>query len=223
MLMHVLQSDYILKTLELPTIEWKEYYPDAVLDENLLWSVKTEKIPGKSHEDTELVKKKRALFQFIKDRRCLKKKQRNSLLGVDSKTAKAFAEKLKKQVNTKTHAIVYYPYYTVVKSGIIDINRERIVIEGTKGDVSNLTTHNYVEVTMIFKSDDLEIMGDETFFTKEETIPLIDYGKEIKKMATRDLELNKNLQLYFSYVYKTNIVLKLEGEIRLIFHKFKIF
>ena len=142
---------------------------------------------------------------------------------MDAASAKTFGERKRKQVDSNTHAIIYYPYYTVVKSGILDINRERIVIEGTKGDISNMVTHNHVEVSMIFQNDDLEIVGDEKFFTQEEVLPLIDYGREIKKMAVKDLEENKNIQLYFSYVYKTSEVLKPEGERGLIFYRFKLF
>lgn len=221
--MKVLQNDYILKSLDLPTVEWKQYFPDTTFAQNILWSIKIEEIPLKTPEKNAELKIKKSPLHFLKDRRCINHQKTNALIGVDAASAKKFGEKKRKQINSNTHAIIYYPYYTVVKSGILDINRDRIVIEGTKGDISNMVTHNHIEVTMIFQSDDLEIMGDEKFFTQEEVLPLIDYGREIKKMATKDLEGNKNIQLYFSYVYQTSEVLKPEGERRLIFYKFKLF
>ena len=220
--MRVLQYDYILKSLDLPTVEWKQFFPDTALDQNILWSIKIEEIPFNAPEK-KVEKKKKSPLQFLKDRRCVDHQKTNTLIGVDAGTAKAFGEKKQRQIDSNTHAVIYYPYYTVVKSGILDLNRDRIVIEGTKGDISNMVKHNHVEVTMIFRDEDLEIIGDEKFFTQEEVLPLIDYGREIKKMAAADMELDKNIQLYFSYVYQTSEVLKPEGELQLIFYKFKLF
>lgn len=208
--------------MDLPTVEWKQFFPDTTLDQNILWSIKVEEIPV-SNEEKTVEKKKKSPLHFLKDRRCMKHQRTNALIGVNAGTAQEFGEKKRKQIDSNTHAIIYYPYYTVVKSGILDMNRDRIVIEGTKGDISNMVTHNHVEVTMIFQNDDLEIVGDEKFFTQEEVLPLIDFGREIKKMVAADMELNKNIQLYFSYVYHTSEVLKPEGKQKLIFYQFKLF
>lgn len=221
--MKILQNDYILKSLDLPTIEWKQYYTDTEFAQNILWSIKVEEIPlQNSKEDTES-KKKRFLFSFRRDKRGCGSSQTKGLIGIDAKKAKEFGEKKHKTLDLKKQAIIYYPYYTVAKSGILDINRNRIVIEGTKGDISNMVTHNQVEVTMIFSDEDLSIEGEDKFFSQEEVLPLIDYGREVRKMAAQDLEKDKNIQLYFSYVYKTNEMLRPEGELQLIFYKFKLF
>lgn len=104
-----------------------------------------------------------------------------------------------KSVKTSKKMLIYYPYYTVIKSGIIDINRNRIVIEGTNGDIQNMVLHNIVDVTMIFTEEDVEIKGDERFFEHNEVLTLIDYGKGIRKMSTKDLDLGK----IFSFILVT--------------------
>lgn len=220
--MKVLQNDYILKSLDLPTVEWKQYFPDTELTQDILWSIKVEEIPSPNQEK-EPEEKKSTFFSLFRKSKKESDKQSEGIIGVDAKSAKEFAKKKLAHLNQKKQAIIYYPYYTVVKSGILDINRERIVIEGTKGDISNMVTHNRIEVTMIFSEEDVSITGDEKFFTKEEVLPLIDHGREIRKMASQDLEKDKNIQLYFSYVYRTRETLKPEGELQLIFYRFKLF
>lgn len=219
--MNILQNDYVLKSLDLPRIEWKQYFTDTEFAQNILWSIKVEEIPKPGvNKKLEPVKKKFLLpFYRKKD----KQKEVHGLIGVDAKTAKEFAKKHQKHLNAYREIILYYPYYTVVKSGILDINRTRIVIEGTAGDIKNLTTNHQVQVTMIFTEDDMSIVGDEAFFQQNEVLPLIDYGREIRKMTAQDMEQGKNIQLSFSYVYRTSEVLKPEGELQLIFYQFRLF
>ena len=219
--MKILQYDYILKALNLPTVEWGEYDSCSQLDSNLLWSIKVEEVPQKDSKKEE--KKKCTLFEFIKGITNREQNNTNTLIGVDANSVQQFAKKKQKTINKKKQAMIYYPYYTVVKSGIVDINQERTVIEGTKGDIANLIQKNEVEVTMIFEKEDLTMKGDERFFSSEEMIPIIDYSKEIRKMVVKDLEQKKNIQLYFSYVYKTDVCLQPKGQLRLIFYQFKIF
>lgn len=221
--MKILQNDYILKSLDLPTMEWKQYFPDTEFAQNILWSIKVEEIPSSKSKEETLPKKRTTFLPFGKLLREKEKERKRGLIGVNATAAKDFAQKYYKSVAPSKQAMIYYPYYTVQKSGILDINDERIVIEGTKGDISNLVKHNQIEVTMMFTEDDMNIHGDDHFFSKEQVFFLIDSARKVKKMATKDLEIGKNIQLYFSYVYKTNTALQPEGELQLIFYKFILF
>lgn len=223
MKMKILQYDYILKALDLPTIEWNQYFSNTNIPSGKLWSIKVEESPGKTSETMVEVKQKKSFVRFMKDRRWIQSQKTNGLIGVDAVAANTFGQKKIKQIRPSKQVIIYYPYYTVVKSGIIDINRQRIVLEGTKGDIDQMVVHNEICVTMIFGDDSLDITGNEHFFTQDEVLPLIDYAKHVRKVANKDLERNKNIQLYFSYVYETNELLQVEGESRLIFYKFKLF
>lgn len=221
--MKILQNDYILKSLELPTMEWKQYFPDTEFAQNILWSIKVEEIPSSKSKEETLPKKKINFLPFGNMLRDKEKERQHGLIGVDAKTAKGFANRHYKSISPTKQAMIYYPYYMVGKSGILDINSSRIVIEGTKGDISNLVKHNQIEVMMMFTKEDMNIHGDDHFFSKEQVLSLIDTARKVKRMTAEDLEFGKNIQLHFSYVYKTSTALQPEGELQLIFYQFKLF
>ena len=219
--MKIMQNHYLFDCLDLPTIEWKQYFPSTELDNELLWTIKIE---SKNTTENQLKKSKKddPIQKFIRSIPILNEKKQTSHIGIDAVSARKAGNRFYKKLNTG-EIVLYYPYYTVLKSGIIDINKERTVIEATKGNIQNLVKGNKVDITMIFKDDDLEIIGNEKFFHLLETIELVDCCKKIKRRCARDIELGKNLQFYWSYVYKTNVYLKPEKELKLIMHHYKIF
>ena len=218
--MKVLESDYILKTLDLPTIDWKPYDPETRLDQDIFWTIKLEDLPNVKCKE----KSNQPVRSWIRRRRLSPETyRRNGLIGVHAVKAMEFGNRMYRKVDDSRQRLIYYPYYTVVKSGILDLNRARVVIEGTTGDITNLLQESKVEVTMIFTEDDVEVIGDERLFRQEEILSLIDHSREVRKMASRDIEDGKNIQLMFSFVYHTSEDYKPEGEIQLIFHKFKMF
>ena len=228
--MKILQNYVILNQLDLPTIEWKQFFDSTQLDDNLLWSIKVENGVTCTQKGSTLAEHKKNFPLSLLTRIKVAKNQKlwveapeNALIGVDAETALKFGRLRTRNQYDNAAYVIYYPYYTVVKSGIIDINDQRTVIEATNGDIANLVKKNRVEMTMIFQDDDLQITGDEHFFSSDEMLSLIDYCKEVKKMVAGELEKNKNVQLYFSYMYQTSVTLKPVGEKSLIFYKFKIF
>lgn len=217
--MKILQNHYLFNCLDLPTVEWKQYFPSTELDNELLWTIKIE---SKNTVDKPQKKKKDPIQKFISSIPMLNERRQTTYIGIDADSAQKIGNKFCKKLGTG-EIVLYYPYYTVVKSGIIDINAERTVIEASKGSIQNLIKENNVDITMIFKDDDLEIVGDDKFFDLKESIELVDCCKSIKKSCARDIDSGKNLQFYWSFVYKTNVYLKPEKGLKLIFFHYKIF
>ena len=218
--MRVLENDYILKTLDLPTIDWKPYDPADQLEENILWSIKVEEIPSQTGKEQE---EKKTLLTWMRKRMQQEPAKGNGLIGSHAENVMRYGGRMSCKIVPSRQMLLYYPYYTVLKSGILDINRNRVVIEGTSGDISNLITNSQIDVTMILTDEDVEVFGDERFFQQDEVLQLIDYSREVRKMAARDMDDGKSIQLMFSYVYRTNKELQPEGDLKLIFHKFKMF
>lgn len=220
--MKILQNYKILNQLDVPTIEWKQYYDTSMLEEELLWTIKLESKESDLYHSKESKKEQTSLIQKLKEKLVANDDREKAKIGVTAKEVKEFVKKNRKY-QKEGELFLYYPYYTVVESGIIDINYDRVVIEAVKGTMNNLVVKNKVDVTLIFKEDDLQIEGEEYFFTKEEMLPLIDYSKNVRKMVAKDIDMGKNIQLYFSYFYKTSTMLEPVGEKKLLFYKFKIF
>jgi len=219
--MKVLENDNILKTLDLPTIDWKPYNPEADLQKDIFWTIKVEEIPDGKEKDQ---KPRKTVLRWLRKRNERTNPiKRNGLIGIHAEKAKEYGDWMYRRIDPAKQMVLYYPYYTVVKSGILDLNGERVVIEGTNGDINNMLLNSKIEVTMILTEDDVEVFGDERFFRQEEFLSLIDYSKEVRKMAARDIADGKNIQLMFSLVYRTSDEYKPEGELQLIFHRFKLF
>lgn len=194
--MNRIQDYYVLNQLDLPTIPWERYYHSTPLNKDILWTIKSEVLKG---DDTNLPKK----------------------IGVTAKEAKAFGKNLYKQLD-RGQMVYCYPYFCAVKSGIIDINYDRVAIEAVKDDIANLVSNHKVDVTMIFKDDDLDIIGDENFLTRDEVLELIDCSVSIKKQCAGDIEFGKNFMFHWSYVYETSTKKEPVGNKNLVFYKIKI-
>ncbi|BCN28876.1 hypothetical protein [Anaeromicropila herbilytica] len=194
--MNRIQDYYVLNCLDLPTIPWKEYYHSTKLSKDILWTIKSEK---NKKNNTELPR----------------------MIGVTAKEAKDFGGKLYKELG-EGEMVFYYPYFFAIKSGIIDINYDRVAIEAVKDDVDNLVRRNNVDMTMIFHDDDLEIFGDQDFLTQEEILELIDCAVKIKKQCAADIEYGKNFLLQWSYACYTSTRKQPIGKKNLMFHKVKV-
>lgn len=195
--MNRIQDYYVLNCLDLPTIPWKEYYYSSRLDKDILWTIKSET----RNDTSENLPRK---------------------IGVTAQEAKEFGVELYKDLK-KDQMIFYYPYFCAVKSGIIDINNDRIVIESAKDDIDNLVKKNNVDVTLIFREDDVEIHGDKDFLTQEEIIQLIDQAVKIKKQCAKDINDGKNLLFHWTYACYTSVDKKPMGKKNLMFFKVKVF
>ncbi|MDO5520019.1 MAG: hypothetical protein Q4G58_05965 [bacterium] len=194
--MYVLQNSYILDYLDLPTIPWEQCYTTSTLDDSILWTVKNEPYGEKQGK----------IYGRI---------------GITSNEAKAYISSEYKNLEHK-RMLIYYPYYTATKSGTIDLSYDRIVIEAVEGKIENLKKKHRVNETIIFRDESIEIFGDEDYMTKEETLTLIDYAKQLKKRASTELEFGKNLIFYWSFVQETKRNMIPRDETRLLFHQIKV-
>lgn len=194
--MNIIQNYYILDQLDLPTVPWQECQTTTTFDENLLWTVKSEPI----HHGIGRVAGK---------------------IGITARDAKEYVNHQVTKLD-KDRRLIYYPYYTAYKSGRIDLTYDRSVIEAVEGKIENLLNKNRVNVTMIFGEDKLEIFGDESFLTKEESICLIDHCKEIRKRCIRDIEFGKNILLNWSFVQETKRNMIPKDEKLLVFYEIQL-
>ena len=194
--MNIIQDYLILDNLDLPTIPWQQCDSLTQFDNEILWTVKNE--PTKEGLGETFGK-----------------------IGITAKEAKEFVQS---QVqNLANHRmLICYPYYTAVKSGTLDLNYDRSVIEAVEGKIENLAKKNRVNVTMIFTEDSLDMVGDDKFLSEEESLTLIDYCKEVKKRCTKDLEYGKNILIHWSFVQETKQNMIPKEEQKLVFYKIKI-
>jgi hypothetical protein len=125
--MNKLMGFYELKSLNIPTVPWKLFSDDTVLDPQLLWTVR---VATEAGNDLNLPR----------------------AVGVEAEEAclkgRAFAEEFKNK-----GIVIYYPYFIAEKSGVLDMNSERTVIEAVEKDLWNLVTYGRKDVTVIIPTD----------------------------------------------------------------------
>lgn len=194
--MYVMQNCYILDCLDLPTIPWKPCQTTKMLDDSILWTVKNEP------------------FYKEEGKIC-------GCIGVTAKEAMNYILSEYKNIE-KRRILIYYPYYTAVKSGTIDLSYDRLVIEAVEGKIENLKKKHRVDETMIFYDDDIEIFGEEHFLTNSETLSLIDYTKALRKRCSHEIEFGKNILFYWSIVQETRRNMIPKEEQTLLFHQIKV-
>ena len=193
--MNKLQGFYALEKSNLPAVPWKKYKQGTKLDKALLWTIRS---AVKEGDDLHLPRK----------------------IGVTAFEAEEFANELYSQLEA-ADMIIYYPYFIAVKSGVLDISSHRIAIEAVKDDLWNLVTYNKTDVTIIFEEDDLKMIGDDKFLTREELLELIDYCTIIKKLYSSDIADGKNVILEWSFAYESDINKKPLGEAKLVFYEIR--
>ncbi len=194
--MYVLQNSYILDYLDLPTIPWEQCRTTSTLDDSILWTVKNEPYTADQGK----------IYGRI---------------GITSSEAKAYISSQYENLERK-RMLIYYPYYTAVKSGTIDLSYDRIVLEAVEGKIENLKKNHRVNETIIFREESIEIFGDENFMTREETLSLIDYAKQLKTRTGKELEFGKNLIVYWSIVQETKRNMIPRDKSQLLFHQIKV-
>lgn len=193
--MNKLQGFLELRKTNLPTIPWKKYEESTVLDENILWTIRT---AVKTGDDLNLPRK----------------------VGVDSIEAREFAQKLLKSLNSDD-LVIYYPYFIATKSGVLEVAENKTVIEAVKDDLWNLVTYNKKNVTAIFEEEDMRFIGEEDFLTPEEMLQLIRYSLIVKKKYSNILFSGKSLFLEWSFAQKSDINKTPQGDVNLLFYEIR--
>ncbi|MFV0341919.1 MAG: hypothetical protein ACK5JH_03380 [Anaerocolumna sp.] len=193
--MNKLEGFIALRESGLPSVPWKEYHKDTILEDEILWTVRSAVAKG---EDFNLPRK----------------------VGVCAKEAKEFADDLLNRFK-ENDLVLYYPYFIALKSGVIDISRDRIVIEAVKDDLWNLVTYNKKNVTIIFEHDNLDFVGDADFLSSEELNNLIDYCIIIKNKFPNYLLTGKSVLLEWSFACKTSLNKTCVGKQSLVFYEIR--
>lgn len=193
--MNKLEGFLALRKSGLPSVPWKEYTKDTKLDKEILWTVRSAVAKG---EDLNLPR----------------------IVGVVAEVAKTFADEL---LNTleKNDLVLYYPYFIALKSGVIDISRERVVIEAVKDDLWNLVTNNKKDVTIIFDQDNLDFVGNADFMSQEELFSLIDFCVIIKNKFTNEINTGKSILLEWSFACKADMNKEQVGKPSLVFYEIR--
>lgn len=194
--MYVLQNCYILDYLDLPTIPWAPCRTTEALDDTILWTVKNEPY---SFNDGKIYGR----------------------IGVTSNEAMHYIKSQYQDLGNR-RMLIYYPYFTAAKSGTIDLSYDRIVIEAVEGKIENLKKKHRVDETIIFREEEIEILGDEAFLTKEETLHLIDYAKQLRNRCQNDIAFGRNIIVYWSIVQETRKNMIPRDDQKLLFHQIKV-
>ena len=191
--MNKLLGLFDLKDSGLPTIPWKEYEERSVLDENILWSVRTA-----VHRGNDL-----NLPRFI---------------GVTADEAVSFAKNTKNKYR-ENGMIIYYPYFIAEKSGTLNVFNNKVVIEAVKDDLWNMVTYLKRNVTIILENNKEENIGERNFLKSEEVEEITSYIGKVKMMYRDELIEGKSALLEWSYAYKCDINKNRIGDKYLVFYE----
>lgn len=213
---------YELKSMNIPTAPWKLFSADTVLDPRYLWTVRVATAAG---NDLNLPR----------------------AIGVDAGEAydkgMAFAGEFYNK-----GMVIYYPYFIAEKSGVMDMNSERTVIEAVDKDLWNLVTYGRKNVTLIVPIGCLQDMdaslkiktgiggndtknscseqtmcftGDNTFLSSDELKELLRYGSVIRGRFRDDINEGGSILAEWSYAYSTDISHKPAGDRYLVFYELR--
>lgn len=183
-----------LKEMSLPSIPWKQYTGNEGLDSNFLWTIRSAVYRG---DDLNLPR----------------------LVGKSAEEAKLFADHLLKKLGDRG-IVIYYPYFIARKSGILEVKRDRLIIEAVKEDLWNLVTYDDREVTYIFCNEfEVEYIGNREFLNEMEKRKLLKCVPEIKKLFRDDLLQGKSVLLEWSYALDCDVQGNPTGEEYLVFYE----
>jgi hypothetical protein len=193
---------YELKSINLPSVPWRKFTVDTVLDGDLLWTVRV------ALEDGNDLNLPRAV-------------------GVSADEA------VKKGISFlgqygENGMVIYYPYFIAEKSGVLDMNSRRTVIEAVEKDLWNLVTYGKKNVSIIipvektggiqkrFAGDacymdaksytrGMEVIGEDAFLSQEEIEELVKSASIIRGRFRDELNEGRAILAEWSYAYNTGV------------------
>lgn len=192
---------YELKAISLPTVPWQLFTSDTVLDDSLLWTV-------------------RVAVECCKDLNLPR------AVGVCADEAVKKGRALLDEYLGKG-IVIYYPYFIAQKSGVMDLNCQRTVIEAVDKDLWNLVTHGRKNVTAVFpqareaSGDKVQYFGDEAFLSRDEFEELLKYGAIIRGRYREELSEGKSIITEWSYAYSTDTRHEAIGDRYLVFYELR--
>lgn len=191
---------YELKAINLPTVPWQHFTVDTVLDGSLLWTVR---VAVESNNDLNLPR----------------------AVGVGAGEAVQTGRRLLSEY-TGRGIVIYYPYFIAQKSGVLDINCSRTVIEAVEKDLWNLVTDGRKNVTAIFPSGQAntsgaQYIGDDAFLGREEIKELLRYSAVIRGRFREELSEGKSVLAEWSYAFRTDTGREPIGDRYLVFYELR--
>ncbi len=187
---------YELNSLSLPTVPWQLFTPDTVLDEQLLWTVRVAVESGNDHNLPRAV-------------------------GVAADEATLKGKEFLREYGSNG-IVVYYPYFIAEKSGVLDINSHRTVIEAVDKDLWNLVTFGRKNLTVILpKNQPKEYFGEADFLDKSEISELMKHASVISGRYRQELSQGSSILAEWSYAYNTDILYKPIGQRYLVFYELR--
>jgi len=187
---------YELRSINLPTVPWKQFTADTALDAGLLWTVRVAVEKGNDYHLPRAV-------------------------GVTADEAVRQGKELLAEYAGKG-IVIYYPYFIAEKSGTLDINGERTVIEAVEKDLWNLVTFGRKNVTVIVPAgQEAEYFGEKGFLNENEVKELLRCGSVISGRYRQELSEGKSILAEWSYAYNTDIKYKQIGDRYLVFYELR--
>ena len=117
--------------------------------------------------------------------------------------------------------VIYYPYFIAEKSGVLDIDCNRTVIEAVDRDLRNLVTYVRKNLTSIYTENGGQHFGDQSFLSKEEADELLKYSAVIKGRYRNMLREGGSILAEWSYAFNTDVSHKPIGKRYLVFYELR--
>lgn len=173
--MNKLQGFYEMKRMGIPVVPWKPYTGKETFEPECLWTVRVAVQDG---------------FDFNLPR----------AVGVNAGEALAKA----RQFLTKLSAedlVVYYPYFIAIKSGILEIQADKTILEAVEKDLWNLTTLGKKNLTIVINRHTGTVCkyGEEDFLSAEETAEIMHYAEKIRRSYRQYIFGSSSLLLEWHY------------------------
>lgn len=195
--MNKLQGFYELARIGIPTVPWKEFKDGTLLDQSILWTVRTAVMEG---DDFHLPR----------------------AIGVTCADAFNKYHEFRKKL-TVNDLIIYYPFFVAEKSGVIEISKNKIIIETCQEDLWNLVTKGIREATYFIENNgQVVIDGNKSFLTNDEINQLCYYPSFIRTRYKDYISEGKTIALEWSYAYKSDLNKNPIGERYLVFYELRL-
>lgn len=191
--MNKLEGFYELQSLKIPAVPWRPFTGQEQLDPDLLWTIRVAVLTGNDYHLPRVI-------------------------GV---TAEEAMERGKEYLDRfgEDDLILYYPYFVATKSGVIEIQETRTIIEAVDKDLWNLTTHGHKDITIICNHfyGDCSFYGNRYFLEEHEIDELLKYAARIRGMHRDTIFANSSVLVEWSYAFNTNARREIIGDRYLVF------
>jgi hypothetical protein len=214
---------YELKAINLPTVKWRLFTKDTSLDATLLWTVR---VAVERSDDLNLPR----------------------IVGATSEEALIKGRELLREYEGKG-IVIYYPYFIAQKSGVLDINRDRTVVEAVDRDLWNLVTYGRKNVTAVFPArftfdqgilcsesgmetavnetgsapspENVQYFGDKHFLDRGELEEIFNCTAVIRGRFREELYEGKSILAEWSFAYDTDTRHEPKGGRYLVFYELR--